>query len=76
MDDDFAEKKRKIRHNQGEVKNLGMGLGTGIGGLVHGIGGGITGMVTAPVKGVQEDGAAGLFKVTEDTMSHVQCTHI
>ncbi|NWV17170.1 VP13A protein, partial [Origma solitaria] len=60
MDEDYQQKRREAMNKQ--PTGLREGITRGGKGLVSGFFNGITGIVTKPIKGAQEEGAAGFFK--------------
>ncbi|XP_032532832.1 vacuolar protein sorting-associated protein 13A isoform X2 [Chiroxiphia lanceolata] len=60
MDEDYQQKRREAMNKQ--PTGLREGITRGGKGLVSGFVSGITGIVTKPIRGAQEEGAAGFFK--------------
>ncbi|KAJ7410930.1 hypothetical protein BTVI_51740 [Pitangus sulphuratus] len=60
MDEDYQQKRREAMNKQ--PAGLREGITRGGKGLVSGFVSGITGIVTKPIRGAQEEGAAGFFK--------------
>lgn len=61
MDRDFQDQ-RRIKQGRNRPKHALYGLTSGANSLVDGIASGVTGLALAPVRGANEEGAAGFFK--------------
>lgn len=61
FDEDYQRERNEAKRRE-KPRNALLGVGYGLKEFAEGIFKGVTGVVTQPIKGAQEDGAAGFFK--------------